>query len=290
MRRQHRRQRSTKADMAEFYDNLLVIVHQQQPMTVRQTFYQCVVTGLIDKTEQEYDRVQKALVTMRRSGAMPYDWITDSTRWVFQPTQFDTPQEAARHAASLYRKNLWMDAACRLEVWIEKDALSGVVSPVTYDEYGIGLYVARGFASLSYLHRSAMTIEASDKPTVILHLGDYDPSGQLAAHSIEDTLRKLAPNSSITFTQLAVTPQQIAQWQLPTRPTKIENNAHVKKTNWKGDSVELDAIAPDDLRSLLRAEIEYYMPAEQLKIAKAAEESEREIFESWAKRLKVKAS
>jgi hypothetical protein len=117
--------------------------------------------------------------------------------------------------------------------------------PITA-KYDVPLMVARGYASLSFLHSAAEAIAELDKPAYIYHLGDHDPSGVNAGEKIEETLRELAPDADITFERLAVTPEQIQEWKLPSRPTKT-TDSKAKKFGYD-QSVELDAIAPDDLR------------------------------------------
>ena len=85
-------------------------------------------------------------------------------------------QQALKDTARFYRKSLWDDAEAYVEIWLEKDALSGVIYPVT-SEYDVPLMVARGYASLSFLSTAADYINDLDKPAYIYHLGDYDPSG-----------------------------------------------------------------------------------------------------------------
>ena len=105
----------------------------------------------------------------------------------------------------------------------QKDALSGVIIPET-NYYDVPLMVARGYASLSFLHSAAEGISEIGKPAYIYHLGDYDPSGVNAGEKIEETLRELAPDAEIHFERLAVTPDQISAWNLPTRPTKASDS------------------------------------------------------------------
>jgi hypothetical protein len=108
---------------------------------------------------------------MRRSGQLPYDWLADNTRWQRRPTTYGSVAQALIETAKFYRKWLWRDAGCYVEVWLEKDALAGVVDPVT-DQFDVGLMVARGYASLSFLHTAADYIGKLDVPTYIYHLGD----------------------------------------------------------------------------------------------------------------------
>ncbi len=245
-----------------------------KPMTVRQVFYQATVRDIIQKTEAGYTKVQTDLVLMRRAGELPYDWLADNTRWQRKPRTFNGVEEALNDTVRLYRKSLWAAANSYVEVWLEKDALAGVVMPIT-SFFDVPLMVARGYASLSFLHSAADHIRSLDVPTYIYHLGDYDPSGVNAGEKIEQTLRQMAPDADIEFARVAVEPWQIEEWNLPTRPTKTSDTRSKKF----GDiSVELDAIDPDRLRGLVMAVIEHHLPKQQLEILKAAEESEREVI------------
>jgi hypothetical protein len=268
-----KRARSTKVEVeverrrAAFYD----LVEGAQPATVRQIYYLATVAGLVPKTENGYNIVQTDLTLMRRTGDLPYGWLADSTRWQRKPNTFGSVEEALKETARLYRKDLWRDADCYVEVWLEKDALSGVVYPIT-SLFDVPLMVARGYASLSFLHEAAEYIAGLDVPAYIYHLGDYDPSGQDAARAIEESLREMAPDAEIHFERLAVTPGQIAHWRLPTRPTKETDS---RSKGFGAVSVELDAIPPGRLRALVQVAIEDHLPSEQYEILKVAEQSEQ---------------
>jgi hypothetical protein len=268
-----KRQRATKAEVEERRDSLFEIVEAMKPMTVRQVFYQASVRGVVEKSEAGYNKVQTDLVQMRRAGEMPYGWLADSTRWERKPKTFDSVEQALQETAQLYRKALWADADAYVEIWLEKDALSGVVYPIT-SMYDVPLMVARGYASLSFLHSAAEYINELDIAVYIYHLGDFDPSGVNAGEKIEETLRELAPDAEIHFERIAVTPYQIDTLKLPARPTKTTDS----RSKGFGDiSVELDAIEPDLLRNLVRVYIEKHLP-EQLKVLQVAEESERTLI------------
>jgi hypothetical protein len=268
-----RRTRATKAETEQRREDLLKIVAAIKPMTVRQVFYQASVCGIVEKSESGYDKVQTDLVLMRRAGVLPYDWLTDNTRWQRKPQTFDSVQEALEETARFYRKILWRDADAYVEVWLEKDALAGVVDPIT-EKYDVPLMVARGYASLSFLHSAAEYIASLDVPTFIYHFGDFDPSGVNAAEKIEQTLKEMAPDAEIHFERIAVTPKQISDWKLPTRPTKKSD----KRKKFGKISVELDAIEPVRLRRLVQGLIESHLPRRQFKILKVAEASERELI------------
>jgi hypothetical protein len=274
------RHRSTKAEVEARREALLEIIEAGKPMTVRQVFYQATVHHLVEKAESGYAKVQTDLTVMRRAGELRYDWLADNTRWQRKPLSFNSVEEALKHTATFYRRDLWADADVYVEIWLEKDALSGVIYPITA-LYDVPLMVARGYASLSFLHSAAEYINRLDVPTHIYHLGDFDPSGVNAGEKIEETLREMAPNAEIYFERTAVTEQQIDDWDLPTRPTK---KTDTRSKNFGDISVELDAIEPNQLRALVQDAIEQHISPRKFKALKAAEESERELLTRWTGR------
>jgi len=130
--RRIKRCRATKAEMQERQQALYDIIAEQKPMTVRQVFYQATVRGIVEKAETGYDKVQRDLVEMRREGTLPYGWLADNTRWQRKPRTYDSLEQALFEASHLYRRNLWSDAKAYVEIWLEKDALAGVIDSVTY--------------------------------------------------------------------------------------------------------------------------------------------------------------
>jgi hypothetical protein len=257
---------------------LLALTQTLQPATVRQVFYQATIHRIVDKTENGYDKVQACLAELRLDGVMPFDWLVDNSRWMRKPRTYDNLEQMLRITAQTYRRSLWLNADCYVEMWLEKDALSGTILDITA-EFDVPLMVARGYSSLTFLRESGDTIEMQEKPAFIYHLGDWDPSGQNAADNIELRLREFAPNIDISFTKLAVTREQITEWDLPTRPTKASDSRSVSWTG--GDSVEVDAIHPDTLRALVRAAIEQHVDERQIAAIRTVEESEREILRHW---------
>ena len=229
---------------------LLAILTADHPQTVRQVFYQMVSRGFVDKTEQEYDgTVCRLLGEMREDGRVPWDWVIDNTRWVRRPVTYDGLSHAIYSLARGYRRDLWKNADHYVEIWVEKDALAGVLEAET-EPLDVPLLAAKGYSSLSFLHAAALNIADLDKPAYIYHLGDSDPSGENAALVIERDLRKYAPSAEIHFKRLAVLDEQIIRWNLPLRDNK-PGDPRTAKFHRQG-SVELDAIPARELRKLVR--------------------------------------
>jgi hypothetical protein len=270
--------RASNLQMAARYAALVRIVCEIQPCTVRQTYYQATVRGVVEKTQAGYDKVQRALVDLRMAGKIPFRSITDNTRWQIKPITYNSMEDALDATAHLYRRAVWSDVDSYVEFWLEKDALAGVIHPIT-SRYDVPLMVARGFSSLSFLHNAAEHIESIQKPAYVYQLGDHDPSGVCAGQKIEEMLRRFAPRAEIHFERLVVLPHQIAQWNLPTRPTKKTDS---RARNFEGDSVEMDAIHPETLRQLVQEVIVAHLPPDQLRVLKVAEESERRMLRMFA--------
>jgi hypothetical protein len=205
-----KRTRRTRAEMEALDAALVEIVEQFSPVTVRQAFYQAVNRGLVPKSESKgYRVVQRRLVALRESGTIPYGYIVDGTRYVHGYRRYDDLAEFTTYAAGLYRKDYWATSEVNVEVWLEKDALKGVLVPTVVDECGLGLHVTRGFASITYLQEAAAQIDADGRPTYVYVLTDFDPSGVSIAEKVEEELTERAPFSDIMVERLAVNRGQI---------------------------------------------------------------------------------
>jgi hypothetical protein len=272
-----KRTRRSKAEIEALDTALMEIVEEFSPVTVRQVFYQAVNRGLVPKSETKgYRVVQRRLVALRKTGAVPYGYVVDGTRYVHGHRRYNDLGEFTTYASGLYRKDYWATADVNVEVWLEKDALKGVLIPAVVNECGLGLHVTRGFASITYLQEAAEQIEADGRPTYVYVLTDFDPSGVSIAEKVEEELTQRAPFSDITVRRLAVNREQIERWNLPTRPTKSsDTRARRFRTFYGTDSVELDAIPPDQLRGLVKDAIDRHMEPWRLQQFKMVEQEER---------------
>ena len=115
-----------------------------------------------------------------------------------------------------------------MEVWLEKDALAGVLFPIT-DEFDVPLMVTRGYASISYLQGAAEVIERRGKPAYLYYFGDYDPSGVDITRAVESGVREFAPQAEIHFERIAVTLEQVTEMNYPHAPPSAP--IHVARTS-----------------------------------------------------------
>ena len=156
--------RRKKAEIAAIKTGLYQILEQDHPMTVRGVFYQAVSHGLVPKTEASYRAtVDRLLVQMRERNELPYYWITDNGRWMRKPETHSSLESMLYQSQRMYRRALWDDQPDYVEIWIEKDAISGIFYDIT-SKWDVPLMVTRGYPSLSFLYEAADTIDGTGKP------------------------------------------------------------------------------------------------------------------------------
>jgi hypothetical protein len=145
------RRRGSKNEMEERAEFLIAYAEEHGPVTVRGLYYQAEVHGIpgIGKDEKDYAKVQRQVLALRRAGRLAYTDIADATRWMRKPTTHDDIEDALLDTARLYRKALWRDTDEVVEIWAEKDALAGVIYPVT-SMHDVPLMMTRGFSSETF--------------------------------------------------------------------------------------------------------------------------------------------
>lgn len=277
------RYRRTKATMDGIRDAVLEIVNDGDGMTVRHLFYRLVAAGVVEKTEAAYETtVSRLAKELRRSGDIPFGKIIDGSRLYTAPRTYDCIEDALKACAANYRRSYWRTADRMLEVWCEKDAIRALIEDTTWD-LAVPLMITRGFASESIVQSLAEDTKRSDKPRIILSLNDYDPSGALMLNDIVQRALHYAPDAHFHTEQVALTKAQVAEYDLPTRPTKgvADGNRHAKSFADE-NSVELDAMDPDTLRELLKDAIEAHIDADALAVMSVAEESECKALAMFA--------
>jgi hypothetical protein len=231
---------------------------------------------LLQPADVGYRQVQRQALLMRREGLLPWVFIADGTRWVHQPETWDSTADALQQTARTYRRNLWRSQDVRIEIWLEKDALASLISGTTY-AWGVPLMVSRGQSSDTYVYHAAQEAkrawsEAGAK-TQVFAMYDADRSGRSCVQQIAEKLYTYSNRTPIDVSLLAVTDEQISEWNLPTRPAK-ENADEI--------AVELDAIPPNTLKELVEVAITDMIAADAWTKEQVVEASEREVLKRMA--------
>jgi hypothetical protein len=247
-----------------------------------------VTRKIIEKTEQAYDALLKHLAKWRRAKSIDWASFSDSTRWYIRAASYESVHDALKRTRENYRRDMWVTQPYYPEVWVEKDAIAGLVAE-TAQSYGVPTFVCRGFSSLSGIYEASQTFKAvreNGKTPVILFLGDYDPSGQVEADFIERSLREDF-GCDVDFRHVAVTAEQIEAFDLPTRPTK--ESSHSK--NWTGgESVELDAMSTEQIQGVVKSAILDLIDVEEWQALRNIEEQERKSLQRIEARFRRPAA
>ena len=257
---------------------IAAVAAEYDRLSVRQLYFQLVGRGVVPKTEQAYKRVCDASAQMRLDGSLDYRTVVDghrSRRAVYAHAGLAAALESAH---DLYRRNHWLDQPEQVEIWCEKDALSGVIQPVC-DRYGVTYVATRGFPSITLRYESAQALKEAGKPATVVYFGDHDASGQRISANLEAELRRHGAN--VTVERVALNPDQVRAYGLPTRPGKRSDSRHAAFAARFGDaSVELDALPPDILTELVEGAILSRIDADAWFAAERVEALERTTFAS----------
>lgn len=272
-----KRKRRTNTQLEQLDSQIIEILKQDHPQSVRHVFYRMTDPRLpesVEKSDAGYRHIQDRCVKLRRSGQIPYAWIADMSRRGYFVNTFSDASDFIQRMAGLYRADLWELSNYQCEVWCESRSIASVIQN-DCNELAVPLYPCGGFSSLSFVHYAAeQHNRANDyRPLVIYYIGDYDQAGVLIDKSLERELRlHLDSMIDMEFDRIGINESQIAEYDLPTKPRKKGDT----RSKQIAATVEAEAMPAHILRELLRNNIESLLPPGALHAAKVAEQSERE--------------
>ena len=278
-----KRERRTKDRMTTLDAQIMAVLREDHPQSVRHVFYRMTDPRLsepVEKSDRGYRHVQSRCVKLRRAGLIPYNWIADMSRQGYFTNTYSDAGDFIRQMGGLYRADLWRDAESRCEVWAESRSIASVMLADCKD-LAVDLYPCGGFTSLSFVHAAAQFHNASadKRPLVIVYVGDYDPAGVLIDVALQRELREhLRSDIELDFRRIGINEEQVELYDLPTKPRKDAD----KRSQHVTYSVEAEAMPARDLRGILRLEVESLLPENALDVAKVAEQSERQHLDNMA--------
>ena len=230
---------------------------QDLTLTLRQLYYQLVSRDIIPNKASEYSKLSGLIVKGRMGGVVDWDAIEDRIRIPKLPYYVDDVSNAIDDTIEQYRLDRQREQKNYIEVWVEKDALSGVLYPIT-ERYHVRLMVNRGYSSLTAMRDASLRFrnaKATGQRGYILYLGDHDPSGLDMIRDIKTRLEGLA--SVVDVIAIGITYEQIQEFNPPPNPAKFKD----PRADWYIEkfgpvSWEVDALPPKYLNELLVEQIE----------------------------------
>ena len=252
-------------------------------LTLRQLYYQLVSRDVIANKQSEYAKLSTLLVKGRMAGVVDWNAIEDRIRVPFIPYSVDDIDDAINDTINQYRLNRQDGQDVYIELWVEKDALSGVLKRIT-SKYHINLMVNRGYSSCSAMHDAYERLERQEsegKKTVILYLGDHDPSGLDMIRDIEERLNEFGVNPEVR--QIGLTMKQIKKYNPPPNPAKITDpRARNYIAEFGNVSWEVDALTPEVLHKLVQDNVEELIDMDLFNDKLIQEEQDKEKLQEFA--------
>lgn len=257
--------------LQEFADDGLVL-------TLRQLYYQFVSKGLLANKDSNYKRLGGIISNARLAGLVDWSMMEDRMRSSEGVTTWGEPQEIINAVAEQYREDLWRDQSYRPEVWIEKDALVGVIERPC-NELRVRYTACRGYVSQSAQYEASKrflkTLRNRQVP-VIFHLGDHDPSGMDMTRENREKIELLV-GQPIKVVRLALNMDQVERYKPPPNPAKETDIRFAGYAAEYGDeSWELDALEPRVIERLIRSAITPLINKKRWQAAKVNEAANRD--------------
>lgn len=222
------------------------ILVAEYPMTLRQCFYRLVSKGVIENSRSDYQTLSRILTKARNDGRIDFGWLVDRSRPTYSPCVFENPKAYAELLKNGYRKDYWNSQPAYVEVWTEKDSVTGSIQQTT-DELGVTVRVGRGFNSTTRAHEIAEHFLSKPKTICVFYLGDFDPSGVAIEEDIAQRIR--AYGADFTMERLAIHSEDIHKFELP--PLRVKDSdtrSAAFLRNHGTECVELDALPVVELR------------------------------------------
>lgn len=291
-------------------------------LTLRQLYYQLVSKDLIRNEEKQYKRVGEIVSRARRGGWLDWEALEDRVRVPRRPSEFRDLDELVQAALNSYRLPRMKGQETYVELWVEKDALAGVLLPIA-NKYHVTLMVNRGYSSTSAMKEAGERIRATamelevDKACV-LYLGDLDPSGEDMVRDVAERLdeytnrgrifeivekdgkrdiqaetdaarSKRMPYIDVEVKKLALTMDQVEEHEPPPNPAKTTDSRFEKFQQKHGDeSWEVDALPPAVLRDIIETELDELIDEEKVAEIRDQEQKDKELLTKAVASLRKK--
>ncbi len=246
-------------------------------MTLRQLYYQFVSRDLFANIEKNYRSLAKTISNGRLAGLIDWDAIEDRGRVPYVPSEWSSIERIIKASVEQFRLPRWNTQPNYAELWVEKQALAGVLEPLA-DEFHVPLMVNKGYSSQSAMYESANRFirRGGDKAKYLFYLGDLDPSGEDMVRDIRERL-DLFGVLDLEVEKIALTMDQVNEYEPPPNPTKVTDPRAQSFIDTYGDSCwEVDALPPPTLEALIRDAFENIIDEDEMQQVIDQEEGDRE--------------
>jgi hypothetical protein len=265
--------------VVQMISDVLTEYRQYLPLTMRQVYYRLVGTRGYAKTEKAYKQLLEIANRARRAGILRFDHIRDDGVRIERPHMLRDLKHGVQQMGAIaqsYRLDRQRHQEVRLMVMCEAAGMVPQIVRVC-DPYSIPVQSSGGFDSVTAKHDLARQI-VKDGKTLVLHIGDHDPSGVHVFSSLAEDVTAFvrSKHGDVSFSRLAVTPEQIQISGLPTAPAKATDRRSFAGVGDDPDAtVQAEAIPPDVLARIVEEAIKAHMDMEVYEAVLGLEQQER---------------
>jgi len=255
-------ERKFTPDVQRVIQQANTIIEKYEPMglslTLRQLYYQFVSLGLLPNNQREYDRLGRIISDARLAGLVSWTALEDRGRNLQGYRTFDSPAQSFRAATREYKIDRWANQLWRPEVWVEKQAMEGVIGSAC-SKLRVDFFATKGYNSQSEQWRAgqrmAQYVQKGQRP-VIFHLADHDPSGFDMTDDLTSRIELFA-GVPIMVVRLALNSEQVHKYSPPPNPAKETDSRFGKYKHEHGtdSSWELDALEPGVISKIIEEAI-----------------------------------
>lgn len=244
--------------LIQLINSIVEEYHEQgYDLTLRQVYYQLVARGYIPNNERSYKNLGNVLNDGRLAGLIDWHSIIDRTRNLRRNSHWDSPKDIIYSAARQFARDKWIGQPNYVEVWVEKDALVGVVGQIC-NKLDVPYFSCRGYVSQSEMWTAAQRFISEGRyreSCTILHLGDHDPSGIDMTRDIQERLDMFG--ATVDVRRIALTMNQVELYNPPPNPTKLTDARAGSYLSTYGEECwELDALDPSVMSELISTNVE----------------------------------
>lgn len=247
-------------------------------LTLRQVYYQLVAKDIILNNERSYKNLGNLISDGRMAGLIDWETIIDRTRNLRQNSHWGSTAEIIETACDQFAYDKWDGQENYIEVWVEKDALVGIVGQIC-GRLDIPFFSCRGYVSQSEMWGAAQRLNrfSRNKEIVIIHLGDHDPSGKDMSRDIVDRLNIFGVYPD--FKRIALNIDQIKKYNPPPNPTKLTDTrcrGYIRE--FGKECWELDALKPEIIEELISDTVLEYCDMDLFEKAREKEDKAKKLL------------
>lgn len=280
-------ERRFAAKTALVIDQANEIMEDYDSITLRGLYYQFVARNYLENTIRNYKKLGDIVRNARMAGKISWDLMTDRTRSLYGYNTYDNIGEAFDMASYRYKEDLHSDQDNYIEVWCEKDALTGTIQKPC-NQRRISYFPTKGYPSISALKNAADRFKREvrkGKNVIVLYLSDLDPEGIAMPKTVQETFNTMGVDVDIE--RIGLTLEQVRRYNPPSSVAKATSSRLQDYIDEIGtDEVwELDALSQDVTQGLISSRLDELIDQDRFRVAEVVEDRNKRRMREIADRM-----